>query len=249
MKTQPFIKQHFLWSGKSVCDWGCIFVTAALGVTFPVITVFYFILICDVWHFEGFACGGRDGKQSNHTRNVESCQVKHQSHTGGWDSKDFGDMSLLMAVRAMGSLLPLDFGSGAGNTKALPRFERFYQYWSVYPVKRFCLQFPRGKQAIMKNDTFLLFFCFYMFTYAKAFCHVHWVPLQTQTLPEFSFLLFKPVQLSKGRYETFLSCWTNCTRAAILATIKYSAKCYSISLNSPNCKLEVVLIKILWFVT
>lgn len=100
---------------------------AALGVTYPVITVFYFILICDVWHFEGFACGGHDGKQSNHTRNVESCQVKHQSHTGGWNNKVSSDLSLVMAVRPMGSLLSLDFRSGAGSARVLPWFKSFYQ--------------------------------------------------------------------------------------------------------------------------
>lgn len=37
LKSSPFNTQHLLWSGKSVCDWGCIFVTAAaLGVTDPV---------------------------------------------------------------------------------------------------------------------------------------------------------------------------------------------------------------------
>lgn len=149
---------------------------AALGVTYPVITIFYFILICDVWHFEGCACGRRDGKQSNHTRNVESCQVKHQSRTGGWDHKV--SWLLVMAVRAMGSLLPLDFGTEAGNTKVLPRFKRSYQYWSECPVKRFCLQFPGGKPAIVRNSTFWLFFWVYTFTYTKAFCYVHLVHLQ-----------------------------------------------------------------------
>lgn len=102
---------------------------AALGVTYPVFTVFYFILICDVWHFEGFACGGHDGEHLNHTRNIKNCQVKHQSFTGGWD-KLSSDLSVVMALRAslaLGSLLPLDFRSEAENATVLPWFKRFYQ--------------------------------------------------------------------------------------------------------------------------
>lgn len=55
--------------------------------------------------------------------------------------------------------------------------------------------------------------------------------------------------LCKGRCKTVLSWYTNCTGTAILVSIKYPVKCYSIYLNSPNCKLEVLLIKIPWFVT
>lgn len=123
--------RHSLWSCKSVCDWGCVSVTAALGVTYPVLTVFYFILICDVWHFERFACGGHDGKHLNQTRNIKDCQVKHQSCTGGWD-KVSSDLSVVMALRLtvalpLGFLLPLDFGVGAGKSTILPGFKRFYQ--------------------------------------------------------------------------------------------------------------------------
>lgn len=102
---------------------------AALGVTYPVLSVFYFVLICDVWHFEGFACGGHDGEHLNHTRNIKNCQVKHQSFTGGWD-KVSSDLSVAMALRAslaLGSLPPLDFRSGAENATILPGFKRFYQ--------------------------------------------------------------------------------------------------------------------------
>lgn len=111
-------------------DWGCIFVTAALGVTYPVFTVFYFILICDVWHFEGFACCGHDGKHLNHTRNIKNCQVKHQSCTGGWGNKVSSDLSVVKTLRAslaLGSLTPLHFRSGAGNAIILTGFKRFYQ--------------------------------------------------------------------------------------------------------------------------
>ena len=82
----------------------------------------------------------------------------------------------------------------------------FTKYWQVWPAKkRFCLQFPGGKPAFVRNYSFLLF-CVYPFTYTKAFCYIHWVHLQVQTLPDFSFLLFKSVQLCKGRCKTCLSC-------------------------------------------
>lgn len=100
--------------------------------------------------------------------------------------------------------------SGVGQV--MPEFcqglKVFTESWQIWPAKkRFWLQFPRGKQAIMRNDSFfLLLFCIYMFTYTKAFCYVHWVHFQVQALPDFSFLLFKSVQLRKGIRETCLSC-------------------------------------------
>lgn len=181
------------------------FVMAALGVTYSVITIFYFILICDVWHFEGFACSGHDGKQLNHAKNIENCQVKYQNHMEGWDNKVSSDLSLVMAVRAMGSLLPLDFRSGAGNIRVLPRFKSFLLNTGKYgqSIRDFANDFPEGNKPSWEITLFVVV----LYLYVPTLWH-----FATSTgcickyKPRLSFRFSFPVCCSSVKADARLAC-------------------------------------------